>query len=538
MLTFLLRLAVLFALLLLGSSAAAGKEPLQQGLRLLASPQPQDLPSGVASVADSDSPSARAILEALRDNRLHVDSANRILILRDGRYFLGRTGAEVDGGQPLRQVRLNNAARRVLDRALARLALSATDPKVRLDAAQRLAQQPDPELGEWVRSRRDADPDPAVREALSAVVAKVDLTSPDRDRRLAAARTLATAGDLGLVEDLQARLALGVEGNPVEPDAEVRQAVRQGLSAIRQRIWWTNLLANTIYGLSLGSVLLLAALGLAITFGLMRVINMAHGEMLMIGAYTTFVVQNQLSRRGVGWLDWYLAVAIPAAFVVTALVGMLLERTVIRFLYGRPLETLLATWGLSLLLIQSVRTTFGAQNVAVANPDWLSGGWDLMPTLVVPYSRVAVLGFTAVVVAFVWYVLQCTRLGLRVRAVTQNREMAASLGVATRRVDTWTFGLGSGVAGLGGVALSQLGNVGPELGQQHIIDSFMVVVLGGVGNLLGTVLAALGLGIANKFLEPVAGAVLGKILILTLVILFIQWRPQGLFALKGRAAEG
>jgi urea transport system permease protein len=264
---------------------------------------------------------------------------------------------------------------------------------------------------------------------------------------------------------------------------------------------------------------------------------MAHGEMLMLGAYSTFVVQNLFKSFAPGWLDWYLVLAIPVAFSVSALVGAFLERTVIRFLYGRPLETLLATWGISLALIQTVRLIFGAQNVAVANPAWLSGGWELMPNVVLPYSRIATIVFSALVVLFVWLLMQRTRLGMYVRAVTQNRDMAGSVGIPTRNIDVWTFALGSGVAGLGGVALSQLGNVGPELGQGYIVDSFMVVVLGGVGNIIGTIAGALGLGIVNKFLEPAMGAVLGKILVLGIIILFIQWRPQGLFALKGRAAE-
>jgi urea transport system permease protein len=284
-------------------------------------------------------------------------------------------------------------------------------------------------------------------------------------------------------------------------------------------------------------VLVLAALGLAITFGLMRVINMAHGEMLMMGAYSTFFVRELLLNHAPSAAEWYLLGAIPFAFATTFCMGVLLERLVIRHLYGRPLETLLATWGLSLILIQVVRVTFGAQNVTVANPEWLSGGWEALPALVIPYSRIAVLAFTALVVGFVWFILRGTSVGLKVRAVTQNREIASSMGIPAQRIDMWTFGLGSGLAGLGGVALSQLGNVGPELGQQHIIDSFMVVVLGGVGNILGTISAGVGLGIANKILEPTVGAVLAKILLLALLIAFIQWRPQGLFALKGRAAE-
>jgi len=284
-------------------------------------------------------------------------------------------------------------------------------------------------------------------------------------------------------------------------------------------------------------VLILCALGLAITFGLMGVINMAHGEMMMIGAYTSFVVQNFFISNLPTHLDWYIAVAVPAAFVVSGAVGVLMERTVIRHLYGRPLETLLATWGISLLLIQTVRLIFGAQNVTVANPSWLSGGVEILPQVVLTYSRLAVIAFSVVVMLFVWVLMQKTRLGLEVRAVTQNRAMAAAMGISTRRVDMWTFGIGSGVAGLGGVALSQLSNVGPELGQGYIVDSFMVVVLGGVGKLAGTIAGGLGLGLVNKYLEPLAGAVLGKIFILGFIIVFIQRRPQGIFALKGRAAE-
>jgi urea transport system permease protein len=290
--------------------------------------------------------------------------------------------------------------------------------------------------------------------------------------------------------------------------------------------------------MSTGSVLLLSALGLAITFGLMRVINMAHGEMLMLGAYATFETQTFFHAHFPVHESWYLFAAIPVALLATMAVGAVLEITVVRFLYGRPLETLLATYGLSLLLIQAVRSIFGAQNVAVENPPWLSGGAEIFEDVVIPYNRVAVVLFTVVVVSFVAYVLRGTSLGLLVRAVTQNRPMAACMGISTRRVDTWTFALGSGVGGLGGVALAQLGNVGPELGQSYIVDSFMVVVLGGVGKLVGCVVAAFGLGILNKLLEPIAGAVLGKIAVLLLVVLIIQRRPQGLFAPRGRGLEG
>ena len=291
------------------------------------------------------------------------------------------------------------------------------------------------------------------------------------------------------------------------------------------------------YGLSLGSILLLAALGLAITFGLMGVINMAHGEMLMLGAYSTFIVQNLFKEFFPGFFDWYLIAAIPIAFIVSAIIGVLLERSIIRHLYGRPLETLLATWGISLVLIQSVRLIFGAQNVAVANPSYLSGGIEVFHGVVLPFNRIAILIFVVFVVVSVWTLLQKTTLGLQVRAVTQNREMASCMGISTHKIDMYTFGLGSGVAGLGGLALSQIGNVGPELGQLYIVDSFMVVVTGGVGKIAGTVVGALGLGVLNKFLEPVAGAVLGKIIVLVFIIVLIQKRPQGLFAPKGRMVD-
>jgi len=290
-------------------------------------------------------------------------------------------------------------------------------------------------------------------------------------------------------------------------------------------------------GVSLGSILLLAALGLAITYGLMGVINMAHGELIMVGAYATYVVQNLFRKYAPGAFDLYLLCAVPVAFATAGVVGMALERSIIRFLYGRPLETLLATWGISLILIQSVRTIFGAANVQVENPSWMSGGIEAVSGVVLPWNRIVIIGFAALVLLAMWLLLTRTRLGLFMRAVTQNRAMASCTGVPTRRVDTLAFGLGAGIAGLAGCALSQFDNVGPNLGQGYIVDSFMVVVLGGVGQLAGTVYAALGLGIVNKFLEAWSGAVLAKIAVLVFIIFFIQKRPQGLFALKGRFAE-
>jgi urea transport system permease protein len=383
----------------------------------------------------------------------------------------------------------------------------------------------------------EQETDPEIKSIVEMTRATLQLKDPDAKVRLGAVKTLADSGNPNLKIVLAAMLEKGANGAYNEPDENVRAAARQSLRELESRLFKLEVLGGMFYGLSLGSILLLVALGLAITFGLMGIINMAHGELLMIGAYATYVVQLLFKQYLPAQFDWYLLAAIPAAFVASALVGMILERSVIRFLYGRPLETLLATWGISLILIQCVRTAFGAQNVEVANPSWMSGGIALAGGLVLPYNRIIIIGFAAFVVFLVWLMLNRTRLGLFVRAVTQNRAMADCVGVPTNLVDMLTFGIGSGIAGLGGCALSQIGNVGPEMGQGYIVDSFMVVVLGGVGQLAGTVIAALGLGEVNKFLEPQIGAVLAKIAVLVFIIVFIQKRPQGLFALKGRSAE-
>jgi urea transport system permease protein len=480
----------------------------------------------LGSVAD---PRALAILQALDAGTLRLDGQGGVFIKTPSGLTDARTGQPSAGNATLEAV-LNNRLRRNLSLALARAGLRSPAAATRLSAATELAKDPSVELSADMRGALEKEQSADVRELLRTALATLDLASNDAKLQLEALHTVAETGKLSLmpaVRQLEAR-------TDISP--EVKTLASSVLGSLERRIFLVSIAANLFYGLSLGSVLLLAALGLAITFGLLRVINMAHGEMLMLGAYTTFVVQNFVRHVAPQFFDLYLLLALPAAFGVCALVGALLERTVIRFLYGRPLETLLATWGISLGLIQTIRLLFGAQNVAVENPSWLSGGWELAPTVVLPYSRIATILFSVVVVVFVWGLLQKTRLGLYVRAVTQNREMAGNVGIPTRRIDVWTFALGSGVAGLGGVALSQLGNVGPELGQSYIVDCFMVVVLGGVGSVAGTVAGALGLGVANKFLEPVTGAVLGKIMLLGILILFIQWRPQGMFAPKGRAA--
>jgi urea transport system permease protein len=483
-------------------------------------------------------PRALPALQALRDGKLKAaEDGTAVIIEGDaGRHAL--SGEPLDlTGHTLRTPVINNAVRRALVPVIAQLQLRSPDAKVRLTAAQELAKRPREEAVQDIEQALAQESDRAVREALGLALAQTQLSSTDANQRLEAVALLGASGNLNLRSTLQSLLQKRPDGEWVEPDERVRKAAEQALSALEHKQLLIAQTGNLFYGLSLGSVLLLAALGLAITFGLMGVINMAHGEMLMLGAYSTYVVQGLFRDYLPHLFDGYVLAAIPVAFLVPALVGMALERGVIRHLYGRPLETLLATWGISLLLIQSVRLVFGAQNVEVANPAWLSGGMEVMQGVVVPYSRLAIIVFTVLVVGLVWVLLQRTRLGLQVRAVTQSRSMAAALGISTARVDMWTFGLGSGVAGLGGVALSQLGNVGPELGQFYIVDSFMVVVLGGVGKIAGTVVAALGLGMVNKFLEPVSGAVLAKIMVLGFIVLLIQKRPQGIFALKGRLAE-
>ncbi|HEX6272110.1 MAG TPA: urea ABC transporter permease subunit UrtB [Polyangiaceae bacterium] len=510
-----------------------------------------DVRADLAAVVGSDGKAARAALErlkaradaralpalqALDEGNLKVDAnGDTFIATSSGTAPALAGGPRVPSGK-LTTAQTDNSLRRMLLPTLAALKLSAPDRAVRLAAAQELTKRPSDDIAPLMRAALGKERDDDVRESLELALAVTELRSDVPAKRISALEVIGRNGDTTFNADLE-RIA-GKEGSAsTEPEPAVRAAASKALTSIETRAFLIGYVGHVFYGISLGSVLLLAALGLAITFGLMRVINMAHGEMIMIGAYVTFVVQNFFQKSAPAWFDWYPLVAVPAAFVVCFGVGVLLERTVIRFLYGRPLETLLATWGISLILIQTVRLTFGASNVAVANPSWLSGGFELLPGVVLTYSRIGVIVFAIVVVAFVWLWMNKTPVGLRVRAVTQNREMAAAMGIATQRVDMGTFGLGSGIAGLGGVALSQLGNVGPELGQSYIVDSFMVVVLGGVGKIAGTVAGALGLGVVNKFLEPVAGAVLGKILILILIILFIQKRPQGIFALRGRAAE-
>ncbi len=528
--------AAVLTVLTVGSAARADAT-FDLALKGLASPSTDTVTHSIETLGVTEDPRALKILQSLNDGNVVVSDDGGVYLKDDsGALHDASTGAPASPASSHPMV-IDNQIRRVLAPLMAQLELRSDDPKARLAAVEVLAGRASADDAVSLRDALAREKEKSVRKALTAALAELDLASDDPQRRLGAIAAIDAEGSESLRPKLEALAAKHDDGSYAEPDPRVRDAAARVVKALARKQFVFDTTADVLYGLSMGSVLLLSSLGLAITFGLMRVINMAHGEMLMLGAYATYATQTFFHAHFPDHESWYLLAAVPVALGTTMAVGALLERTVIRFLYGRPLETLLATYGLSLLLIQTVRSVFGAQNVAVENPPLLSGGFEIFEGVVIPYNRVAVVLFTIVVVTFVGYVLRGTSLGLRVRAVTQNRPMAACMGIRTASVDTWTFALGSGVGGLGGIALSQLGNVGPDLGQSYIVDSFLVVVLGGVGKLVGSVFAAFSLGILNKLLEPIAGAVLGKIVVLMAVILVIQKRPQGLFAPKGRSVE-
>ena len=490
-----------------------------------------DVRRGIEELAASGSPRAAPILGALQANRLFTrPGAAPVLRTETGQLLDAETADPVPDATSLKPVRLNNNVRRALNAALGALRLFAPEADMRAAAAASVFTSRDaaalPALDRAIAAEKDGSVAKIMRQArAAATLGSAEATEP---ARLAAVAILRDRGDL----DARAILASLPAGQP-EP---VTKAAAEAVASIDRALELWGLAQAVFYGVSLGSVLLLAAIGLAITFGVMGVINMAHGEMVMIGAYTTYVVQ-ELVRTHTPSLFWAsLFAAIPLAFLVSGGLGVLIERSMIRFLYGRPLETLLATFGLSLVLQQAVRSLFGPSNQEVGTPAWMSGA-EKVGQITFTNNRVAIIVFALLVFAALMATLRYTALGLRMRAVTQNRQMAAAMGIRTPWIDAMTFGLGSGVAGMAGVALSQIDNVSPNLGQGYIIDSFMVVVFGGVGNLWGTALGALTLGVVNKFLEPLAGAVLGKIVVLVLLILFIQRKPRGMFPLKGRAAE-
>jgi urea transport system permease protein len=525
-------LALSIFLVVFALPAFAG--PFEDAISKFANDDFSDTDEAIGEVATSGNPQAFAIISALQDGRLMADpDTKKVYVTQpDGKAIDAATGAAVDKlPDSAEAVRLNNRLRRTVEAALGGLTLLSPDPAKRVEAAQSVFKTHDAAMLPVIDGALAKETNKAAKLAFTEARAAILLFKEDATdaEKIEAIATIKARGDqeaLALLTGLSgAEQSIGVARNAASPTKPIHSPQTQW--SISQNAW---------YGLSLGSVLLLAAIGLAITFGVMGVINMAHGEMVMIGAYVTFVVQDVIRTSYPGLFDYSLLIAVPLAFIIAGGIGILIERTIIRFLYGRPLETLLATWGLSLVLQQAVRTMFGPTNREVGNPSWMSGAFEL-GQITITYNRMWILCFTMAVFAILLAMLRYTSLGLEMRAVTQNRRMAASMGIATSRVDALTFGLGSGIAGIAGVALSQIDNVSPNLGQSYIIDSFMVVVFGGVGNLWGTLVGALTLGIANKFLEPVAGAVLGKIAILVLIILFIQKRPRGLFALKGRAIE-
>lgn len=469
----------------------------------------------------------------VNNNELYTDGSGQTYILKNDEKLFSYPNEQVVATWPsdLSQVTLVNTLRKALSFGQAKVRLQSEDASQRLEAIDILENnlsELDPAM---VNTLYLNETNNKVKARLEQLKARLDYGSTDVRVKIQAVKVLKQSNRpevLALVEQELQQPNLNPELKTVLVDAK---------GSIKTRLQASEWTGHVFSGLSTASILLLAALGLAITYGLLGVINMAHGELIMIGAYTTYVVQSLFKSHLSGYVDWYLIAAIPAAFVVSALIGMLIERTVIRPLYGRQLETLLATFGVSLILMQLVRMIFGAQNVEVSNISWLSGGISITPSLMLPYNRIAIIVFTVAIFLLLVYLLNKTRFGLFVRAVTQNRQMARAVGIRSSRIDMLAFGLGSGLAGLAGCALAQVGNVGPDLGQNYIIDAFLVVVVGGVGQVWGAVLAALGLGISGTVLEIGMGAVLAKIILLVLVILFIQKRPQGLFAIKGRFVE-
>jgi urea transport system permease protein len=513
--------------------SAAHAASLDEALTHFAADDFDQTEIGINEVA-SGSPRAEIILRALQNDQLMFSAAQKKVYIQDdsSKLFDAATGQPIAGAPPddLDNVRINNRLRGTIEAALGTLTLLSKDADTRYAAAQAVFKSHNPSALPTLEKALARETDSSVKRAMEQARAAILLNMPNvsEAQKLDAIAVLRDRGDqdaLALLADI-----------PSHESPQVARAALEAIKAIQTRLAEWDAVQNAWYGISLGSVLLLAAIGLAITFGVMGVINMAHGEMVMLGAYVTFFVQETIRNYDPALFDYSLAIALPLAFLFSGFVGILIERSIIRFLYGRPLETLLATWGLSLVLQQAVRTVFGPDNRDVGNPSFMSGAFNL-GGITITYNRLWIVCFALVVFVALIGLLRFTRLGLEMRAVTQNRAMAASMGIQTSRIDALTFGLGSGIAGIAGVALSQIDNVSPNLGQGYIIDSFMVVVFGGVGNLWGTFVGSFVLGVANKFLEPYAGAVLGKIAILVLIILFIQKRPRGLFALKGRAIE-
>ena len=531
-----IRTLIFLLIPLLFSTVALAQADLRQALNDLALGKLKERGAKIEAVGATGDARAVPALQSLRQGTLYFRKSDKVVFIteKDGKDFrlidpiTGET-VETVAKKTISKVKINNKLRRLIDETVGAMTLRSDDPQTRINAANTIFKSADPDSLEGLDAAIEQEQDEAVLKAMQLARAAVILNSDAADpEKINAIERVRIDGGRDAIPMLTSVIA--------KADGAVAEAAESALEQAQQtaKLWEAG---QTIwYGISLGSVLLLAAIGLAVTFGVMGVINMAHGEMVMLGAYTTFVVQELIRANAPGLFDYSLALALPLAFLVSGACGFALERGVIRFLYGRPLETLLATWGVSLILQQAIRTIFGPTNQEVGNPSWMSGAYEL-GGLTLTANRLWIVVFAMIVFFALFIVLKKTAFGLQMRAVTQNRKMASSMGIRTPWVDALTFALGSGIAGIAGVALSQIANVSPNLGQNYIIDSFMVVVFGGVGNLWGTLIGALTLGVANKFMEPFAGAVLAKILILVFIILFIQKRPRGLFALKGRAVE-
>nr|WP_227711639.1 urea ABC transporter permease subunit UrtB [Sneathiella sp. P13V-1] len=521
----------------------ASAETLDQVVQQLTAKSYNKKAEIVEAIALTGNAEAGPILTALLEGELYYTASDKKVVraVKSGSEYnlTNPITSEVMGTAKkteIKKIKINNKVRQTIKAALGGLDLNHREPSRRIAAAKAIFKSLDSSMLPILLRVNASEKNVEVQEAFALSIAALELLeTKDKDIWSGALETVKDAGGPE-AKVLLAKLLSKVPDT--EENKEFRGAIEDSLKSVSRTLDNYALIENLFQGLSLGSVLLLAAIGLAITFGVMGVINMAHGEMVMIGAYTTYVIQEICRSFMPAGLEYSLIIAIPSAFIVAGMFGIVLEKTVIRFLYGRPLETLLATWGVSLILQQFVRTIFGPTNKEVSAPSWLSGTWEVASGLSFTFNRIAIILFALVVLFALMVVLKKTLFGLQMRAVTQNRQMARSMGVQSATVDSLTFGLGSGIAGMAGVALSQIDNVSPNLGQAYIIDSFMVVVFGGVGNLWGTLVGAGSLGIVNKFLEPYSGAVLAKIFVLVAIILFIQKRPRGLFALKGRSVEG
>jgi len=530
---------LLFSLASYGDQEVSTQQPLLDALNNLKQGSMSEREQAITQLAGIGH-SSLGILQALLDGKLFTLKSDAKLVIGidnnqgyDISDAVSGTALGAIERADVNKINLTNKLRVSLRKIIGELELSADDPLIRLAAVKAMGNEDDDAVLALLQARAGVEKDATVLKAINVVFLLKEMNSSDKAVRIKAIEALKEQNNLDVVNRLNVMVEKDEGGNYLETDVEVRNIAKAALIKINSRLQMYSTIETVFFGLSLGAVLVLAAIGLAITFGVMGVINMAHGELMMLGAYTTYVMQQLMPNH----LGISVLLSIPAAFIISALVGIAIERGIIRFLYGRPLETLLATFGVSLILQQSVRSIFSPLNRSVATPEWMSGSWQINDFLSLTWNRFYILVFCLMVFVLLLQILKRTRLGLEVRAVAQNRNMARAMGIPTAKVDALTFGLGSGIAGVAGVALSQITNVGPNLGQAYIVDSFMVVVFGGVGNLWGTLVAGFVLGIANKFLEPFAGAVLAKILVLVFIILFIQKRPRGLFPQKGRAAD-